>query len=58
MCEKMMLLSQSRSCDANINAKTKFGQILSMCSQDIEWKPNYDRWNDGQPKSSKAQVWL
>ena len=31
----------------NINAYTKFGQILSLCSQDIEWKPNHEGWNDG-----------
>ena len=30
----------------------KFGQILSVYSQDIEYKGNYDRRNDGQPKSS------
>ena len=40
----------------NINAFTKFGKILSICSQDIERKRNYDGenngWNDGQPKSS------
>ena len=26
----------------NINAHTKFGYILSSCSQDIERKQNYD----------------
>ena len=40
----------------NINAYTKFGEILSFCSQDIERKQNYDGPNDGQmdrqPKSS------
>ena len=36
----------------NINAYTKFGKILSICSQDIERKLNYDGQNDGQPKSS------
>ena len=25
----------------NINAYTKFGEILSICSQNIEWKQNY-----------------
>ena len=24
----------------NMNAFIKFGEILSICSQDIEWKPN------------------
>ena len=36
----------------NFNAYTNFGKILSICSQDIEWKQNYDewnnRWNDGR----------
>ena len=52
----------------NINAYTKFGEIISICSEDIERKPNYDgqndgqtdRWNDGrndrQPKSSLAPL--
>ena len=31
----------------DINAFTKFGKILSICSQDIERKRNYDRLNDG-----------
>ena len=26
----------------NINAHKKFGQILSMSSQDIEWKQDFD----------------
>ena len=26
----------------NDDVHTKFGQILSICSQDIEWKPNFD----------------
>ena len=39
----------------NMNAYVKFGEILSICSQDIEWKQNYDEWwNDGQPKSNIA----
>ena len=42
----------------NINAYTKFGEILSICSWDIDRKWHYDRWmvgqNDGQPKSSIA----
>ena len=39
----------------NINAYIKFGEILSICSQDIELTRNYDGWtngwNDRQPKS-------
>ena len=40
-----------------MNAYIKFGEILSICSQDIEWKQNYDgrtadRENDGQPISN------
>ena len=27
----------------NINAYTKFGEILSICSPDIEWKRNSDK---------------
>ena len=38
----------------NINAYTKFSEILSICSQDIEWKWNYDERNDKQPKTSIA----
>ena len=42
----------------SINAYTKFGKILSISSQDIEERQNYDgrmdRRNDGQPKSSIA----
>ena len=30
----------------NMNAYIKFGEILSICSQDIERKWNYDRRND------------
>ena len=30
----------------NINAYIKFGDILSICSQDIERKWNYDGQND------------
>ena len=26
----------------NMNAYTKFGEILSICSPDIEWKQNSD----------------
>ena len=42
----------------SINAYTKIGKILSICSQDIEQKQNYDQQNDGQndgqPKASIA----
>ena len=31
----------------NINAFTKFRKIISICSQDIERKLNYDGHNDG-----------
>ena len=30
----------------NMNAYIKFGEIMSICSQDIERKPNNDRRND------------
>ena len=26
----------------NMNAYIKFGEILSICSQDIDWKQNFD----------------
>ena len=46
----------------NMKAYIQFGEILSICSQDIEQKQNYDRWmdrwNDGQPKSSKSEFSL
>ena len=32
----------------SINAYAKFGQILSICSQNIEQKQNYDGQNDRQ----------
>ena len=32
----------------SINAYTKFGKFLSICSQGLEQKRNYDRQNDGQ----------
>ena len=38
----------------SINAYAKFGQILSICSQDIDQKQNYDGWIDGQHKPIKA----
>ena len=38
----------------NMNAYIKFGEIMSICSQDTEKKPNYDQQNDGQPKSNIA----
>ena len=48
----------------NMNAYIKFGENLSICSQDIEPKQNYDGQNDGitdgrndgQPKSNMAPV--
>ena len=36
----------------NMNTYIKFGDILSICSQYIERKQNYDGWNDGQLKSN------
>ena len=36
----------------SINAYTKLDKILSICSQDIKRKRNYDGRNDRQPKSS------
>ena len=30
-----------------MNSYVTFGEILSMSSQDIEQKRNYDGWNDG-----------
>ena len=36
----------------NMNVCIKFGEILLICSQDIEQKQNYDRRTDGQPKSN------
>ena len=42
----------------DINAYTKFGELLSICSEYIERKQNYDGqndgWNDRQPKSNIA----
>ena len=46
----------------DINAYTKIGEFLSICSENIERKQNYDRrndgrndgWNDRQPKSNIA----
>ena len=32
----------------SLNAHTKIGKILSICSQDIEQKQNYDQQNDRQ----------
>ena len=42
----------------NMNAYINFGEILSICSQDIERKLNYDGRNDGQPKSNIAPIFL
>ena len=32
----------------NVDVNTKFGQILSISSQDIEWKQNSDGITEGQ----------
>ena len=32
----------------NINAYTKFDEIISICPQDSERKRNYDGWMDRQ----------
>ena len=44
----------------NMNAHTKFVEILTICSQDIERKRYYDGQtngrNDEQPKSSIASL--
>ena len=37
----------------NMNAYIKFGEILSICSQDIEQKQKHDGMT-GQPKSNLA----
>ena len=51
-----MMCNSSKLDLVNINAYTKFGNILSICSQDIESKLKYDGQNDGQPKSSVAPL--
>ena len=40
----------------DINPYTKFGEILSICSEDIEQKRKSDGRNDRQPKSSIAPL--
>ena len=50
------MLNNPNLCLVNINPYTKFGRILSICSQDIERKRNYDRQNKGRPKSSFAPL--
>ena len=40
LCEKLCITL------VNMNAYIKFGEILSICSQDIERKQNYDRMTD------------
>ena len=40
----------------NMNAYIKFGEILSICSQDIEWKRIYDRRNDGWTEWQTTQT--
>ena len=39
-----------------MNAYINFGEILSICSQDIERKCNYDGRNDGQFFQSRAII--
>ena len=39
----------------NINAYTKFGVILTFCSQDIEGKQNYDRQTIRQNLSNSSR---
>ena len=53
ICEKM-IRHTPRPDLVIMNAYIKFGEILSICSQDIEQKRNYDGQNDGQPKSNIA----
>ena len=44
----------------NVNVHTKFGQILSIRCQDIEWKPNIhgftERRNHGKTESRKDGI--
>ena len=39
----------------NVDVHTKFGQILSICSQDIERKQNLGN-NEGPPKGSNSSA--
>ena len=45
---RKMMLNYSNLDLVNINAYTKFGKILSIISQDIEQKLNYNGPNDRQ----------
>ena len=36
-----MMCSNSNLDLDNMNSNIKFGEILSVCSQDIEWKQNF-----------------
>ena len=47
MCE------QARSCQYQCLYGTKFGDILSICYQNIERKRNYDGRNDDLPMLSR-----
>ena len=40
MCEKWCVKSQPSSC--------QYQCIYKICSEDIEWKQNYDRWTEWQ----------
>ena len=40
----------------NINANTKLGEILSICSQDIEQKINYDGQTNARMMYSANRV--
>ena len=55
-----MMCNSSKLDLVKINAHTKLGNILSICSQDIESKLKYkgqnDKQNYGQPKSSVAPL--
>ena len=39
-----------------MNPYIKFGEILSICSQDIEWKWNYD-WLNGRRTELHTDGW-
>ena len=50
----MVKICKKRTCNnpkldpVNMNAYIKFGENLSICSQDIEWKQYYDRQTEEQ----------
>ena len=39
-----------------MNAYIKFGENLSICSQDIEWKQYYDRQTEEQTEWQTTQI--